>query len=119
MSKTKKVAGVDLDAKCFAFVGDPEDIFTWKLPLHVPGDTGRTINLVKNALSRFDETKGIPASRRRATYMLLCGAAIALGIPAQREKVVEITEDEIDMLLAERAAHRLVEQIDKNEWGTR
>jgi hypothetical protein len=78
--KTKKVDGVDLSAKCFAFIGDVDDTSTWKLPILFRGDEAKTRNHIKNALYRFDETKGIPQSARRDVWFTLRGAALNLGI---------------------------------------
>jgi hypothetical protein len=113
--KTRKVAGVDLSAKCFLLVPDPELPKTWRLPVYVPGDTAKTVNLVKNNVARFQEIH-IPAGQRSALWNRLIGAATVLGIPVRKDPVVVVTEEEIDLLLAERQANDLVSRISM-EWG--
>jgi len=115
--KTKKVAGVDLSAKCFLLVPDPESPKTWRLPVYVPGDTAKTINAVKNCLSRFNEMRDIPAGQRSALWNRLIGAATVLGIPVAKDPIIAVTEEEIDLILAERQANDLVSRISM-EWGT-
>lgn len=83
--KTRTVAGQVLKADSFAFVGDSADVSTWKLPLLAPGNPAVTRNLVKNALHRFAETKGIPESERVGVWQLICGAAKCQGIQAQKQ----------------------------------
>ena len=78
--KTKKVDKVDLNPSCFAFVGDIEDTSTWKLPIRILGDERRTVNHIKSALARFDETKGIPDEHRRDVWFTIRGAALAHGL---------------------------------------
>ncbi len=82
--KTKKVANVDLSARCFAYVADESDTSTWHCPLFVPGDAAKTINAIKTSLGRFSETKDIPASERETVWHTLRGAALALGIAVER-----------------------------------
>jgi hypothetical protein len=110
--KTRRVAGVDLSASHFAFVGDVEDPATWKIALHFPGDHLKTVNAVKSALFRFDSSQGIPVGQRRAVWNRIVGAAIALGIKSQRDKVVAVTDQEAALLLAEIAAHRFLEKVE-------
>jgi hypothetical protein len=81
--KTKKVDGCDLPASAFAFVGDPEDTSTWKLPIYFPGDPVKTRNHVKDALGRLSGTKGMPTEQRESVKLILVGAAKVLGIEVQ------------------------------------
>jgi hypothetical protein len=81
--KTKKVAGVDLSARCFAFVGDVHDTGTWKLPIHVPGDLTKTVNHIKDALGRFEQTQSIPDEHREMVRHTIAGAAKAHGIKVE------------------------------------
>jgi len=90
--KTKRVAGVDLNSKCFAYVGDEQKIDTWHLPLFVRGDAAKSLNLIKNALHRFDQTKGIPASERAAVWFTLYGAAKAQGLNIERKEFADLNE---------------------------
>jgi len=125
VSKTKKVAGVDLSASSFAFVGDENDTSTWKLPIHFPGDIGKTRNHIKNALERFATTK-IPDEQRADVWRTIAGAAKAHGIRVgpQPEPVVKNAETtspaatgemEVDLKAAravgELAAERLLEKM--------
>jgi hypothetical protein len=84
------------------------------MPIHVPGDTGKTINLVKNSLSRFHEMK-LPNGQRSALWNRLIGAATALGIPVVKDPVVTVTDAELEMILAERQANELVGTLNL-EW---
>jgi hypothetical protein len=77
--KTKKVAGVNLSASSFAFVGDLEKPETWKLPIYFPGDAAKTRNHIKNALERFAATI-IPDNERAEVWRMIVGAAKAHGI---------------------------------------
>jgi hypothetical protein len=77
--------------------------------VHVPGDTQRTINLVKNACAKFHETKGIPVGQRSALWNRLIGCCLVLGIPVQKDPVVSVTEEELEMIIAERTATELVD----------
>jgi len=83
-TKTKRVAGVDLSPRCFAYVGDPDDTSTWKLPLHVLGDATKTVNAIKDSLGRFQQTQGIPEHLRESVRLLCIGAAIAHHVPVDR-----------------------------------
>lgn len=99
LRKTKKVAGIELPASSFAYVGDEKDTSTWKLPIHFPGDAAKTVNHIKNALARFPDTKGIPASDSSAVWHKIVGAAKAHGIKVNEKKsldvVVEVRTEEI------------------------
>jgi hypothetical protein len=109
--KTKKISHVDLSAKCFLLVPDPESPKTWRLPVHIPGDTAKTINQVKSCLARFHEMRDIPAGQRSALWNRLIGAATVLGIPVAKDPIVAVTEEEIDLILAERNANDLVGKL--------
>lgn len=87
--KTKKVAGMDLPSSAFAYVGDEKNTGTWKLPIHFPGDDAKTINHIKNAIARFPDTKGIPASESSAVWHKIVGAAKAHGIKVNEKKSSE------------------------------
>jgi len=79
--KTKCVAGVDLPASSFAYVGDVEDPETWKLPLYIRGNESLTRNHVKNALYRFANTI-MPDNERANVWRMIVGACRAHGIKA-------------------------------------
>jgi HK97 family phage prohead protease len=91
--KTKKVDGVELPASSFAYVGDEKVTSTWKLPIHFPGDNEKTINHIKNALARFPDTKGIPASESSAVYHKIVGAAKAHGIKVKGENSLPVASE--------------------------
>lgn len=76
--KTKKVSGVDVPMSKFAYVGDPDDTSTWKLPIHDKSH-------VQNALARFGQTKGIPASEKKKVYNKILAAAKKFGIHVSEE----------------------------------
>jgi hypothetical protein len=78
--KTKKVAGVDCSASSFAYVGDPLRPDTWKIPVFVPCDTEKSLNLIKTALYRFSDAVGIPETERQSVWLILTGAAKAHGL---------------------------------------
>jgi len=76
--KTKTVAGKVLHAKDFAWVGDPNDPSTWKLPIHDE-------NHARNALARFNQTQGIPPDKKNAVYKKIVAAAKKFGIKISEE----------------------------------
>ncbi len=83
--RTKRVADVDLSADSFAYVGDPERTETWKLPIEFPGDEEKTKRHIRNALARFNQTQGIPASERRKVKKRILAAAKKHGIDVKDE----------------------------------
>lgn len=84
-AKTKRVAGEDLTADCFAYVGDPEQTKTWKLPIKFSTEE-KSKRHVRNALARFGKTKGIPDDKKAEVKAKIVAAAKHLGI--------EVDEDE-------------------------
>lgn len=78
-SKTKRVAGEDLSASAFAYVGDPDKTETWKLPIKFSTDE-KTKRHILNALARFGQTQGIPESERAAVLARIRRAAQEHGI---------------------------------------
>ena len=89
--KTKRVAGQDLSQERFAFVADPKNTKTWLFPICVPGNEELTRHLVKNALARFDVTKGLPEHMRIEIWFTLFGAAKVLRIPVERREFPRFT----------------------------
>ena len=79
MTRTKRVAGKDLSAKSFAYVGDPDKTETWKLPIM---DAAH----VRNALARFGQTQGIPADKKAGVLAKIHAAAKRFGIDVAAEK---------------------------------
>jgi uncharacterized protein len=57
-AKTKKVDGEDLGSEAFIIVGDKDDTKTWKLPWKFSTEE-KTKSHLRNALSRFNQVKGI------------------------------------------------------------
>ena len=106
MSKTKRVDGIDLSPSCFAYVGSLEDPSTWKFCVHIPGDNEKTINQIKNGLSRFDVTKGLPDSERAVTWYTLFGAARSHGVQVERR---EFARPNVEVPVAEIKAQELNE----------
>src|SRR6185437_9479419 len=101
--KTKRVDGMDLRAGSFAHAGDPEDVATWKLSIHFPGDVEKTKTHIRNAIARFAETKGIPEAERSNVWQRIIGAARAHGIAvqeAEQSSADVITAEERERLLA-------------------
>jgi hypothetical protein len=133
LNKTKKVAGVDLSASSFAFVGDLEKTETWALPIHVPGDRQKTVNLIKSAAFRVATAKIVPESQRQAVWLRIAGAAQAYGITVQQpapvsappggahpETATTLDADEVGLrearALGSLYADRLLEKIEM-KWG--
>jgi uncharacterized protein len=86
-AKTKKVDGVELRPSSFAYVGDPDKPETWKLPVYFSGDEKKTVDHIKDALARFNQTEGIPNSEKAHVYAKIVGAAKAVGIHVTAEKL--------------------------------
>jgi hypothetical protein len=78
--KTKTVDGAELTADCFAYVGDPEDVSTWKLPIKFPGDDEKTKSHIRNALARFEQTEGMSADEKAKAKKKIMAAAKEHGI---------------------------------------
>lgn len=90
--KTKRVDGVDLPAHCFAFVGDKDKTETWKLPIEFPGDEEKTKSHIRNALSRFSQTEGIPAGEKGKVLSRIKAAAKKHGIDTAEKKCADALE---------------------------
>lgn len=92
-AKTKSVGGQELTAEHFAYVGDPKDIETWKLPIHDKEHA-------QNAMARFNQTEGIPESEKKAVAKKIAAKAKSFGI--------DVTEFEKEYC---RSANPLVERL--------
>lgn len=77
--KTKRVAGEDLPASAFAYVGDAQKTETWKLPIKF-ASVEKTKRHIRNALARFNQTQGIPASEKPKVLAKIKAAARKYGI---------------------------------------
>lgn len=82
--KTKRVAGEDLESSAFAYVGDETDSSSWKLPLHFSTDE-KSARHVRNALARFEQTKGIPAEEKDKVKAKIIAAAKKYGVEVSDE----------------------------------
>ncbi|MDE2101874.1 MAG: hypothetical protein KGL39_31805 [Patescibacteria group bacterium] len=83
-AKTKRVAGEDLPASAFAYVGDPEKTDTWKLPIKF-SDEEKTKRHIRNALARFGQTEDIPESEKPKVKAKILAAARKHGIDVKAE----------------------------------
>lgn len=92
MTRTKRVAGKDLSAASFAYVGDKDKTETWKFPIF---DASHT----RNALARWGQDKGIPAGSKAGVYAKIKAAAKKFGI--------EVSEPDAAAARAEEQAMRL------------
>jgi HK97 family phage prohead protease len=106
--RTKRVAGKNLTKSAFAYVGDPERTETWKLPIH-------DASHVRNALARFNQTKGIPADKKAAVYRKIVAAAKKFGIEVSDEdkkRMQDFDTDEQNMLRAAQLEKELAADLD-------
>ena len=83
-SRTKRVDGEDLTADCFAWVGNREKTASWKLPIKFSTEA-KTKRHIRNALSRFSGTKGIPSEERPKVWKRITAAAKKHGIKVSEE----------------------------------
>src|SRR5574341_634865 len=74
MTKTKMVDGKELTAADFAYVGNPDDPETWKLPIHDEDHA-------RNALARFNQAD-IPTDEKPKVARKLLAAAKKFGVDA-------------------------------------
>lgn len=88
-AKTKRVAGEDLTAEAFAYVGDSEKTETWKLPIKFSTDA-KTKRHIRNALARFGSTKGIPDDKKAEVKAKIVAAAHAHGVEVSDEEAKSV-----------------------------
>lgn len=100
--KTKRVAGEDLTADCFAYVGDKDDTSTWKLPIKFSSDA-KTKSHIRNALARFNQTQGIPAGEKAKVKAKIVAAAKKHGIEVT-ERSKKCVEHALLLVLRENSA---------------
>ncbi len=123
-AKTKRVAGEDLPASCFAYVGDAEDTGTWKLPYKGFSTEAKNKSHVRNALARFNQTQGIPSGEKAKVKSKLVSAAKKHGIEvsdksvkAVRAAIVRVlcdhTNDEGKVWIERSAAEEMVKIADE------
>jgi len=97
-AKTKSVDGQDLHAGDFAWVGDPEDPATWKLPIHDKAHA-------QNAMARFNQTQGIPADQKKLVAQKIARKAKGFGIDVtdfEKEYCARPSIDELRKALPQR-----------------
>jgi uncharacterized protein len=82
--KTKRVDGEDLSSSAFAYVGDSEKTGTWKLPIRFSTEE-KTKSHIRNALARFNQTKGIPAEEKPKVWKRIVAAANKHGVKVSEE----------------------------------
>lgn len=116
-AKTKRVAGEDLTSDCFAYVGDKDDTSTWKLPIKFSTDE-KTKSHIRNALARFNQTKGIPAGEKDKVKAKLEAAAKKHGIDVaddanKSSRLKELIKNFVEQKLAE----RLPDNLSKDMYG--
>lgn len=99
--RTKRVGGKDLPASKFAFVGDPEKTETWKLPIH-------DADHVRNALARFNQTKGIPEEKKDGVLAKIKAAAKKFGIEVSDDRAAQESEAIRSDMLADFAKRGLL-----------
>lgn len=83
-AKTKHVAGEDLTADCFAYVGDKDEPKTWKFPVKFESEE-KTKSHLRNALARLDQAKGIPEEHMPKVREKIEAAAKKHGIEVSEE----------------------------------
>jgi hypothetical protein len=101
--KAKKVDGVNLPSSCFAYVGNEDDPTTWLLAYKGFPTEAKNKAVVRQQLSRFSRTQGIPAGEREKVKGKLVGAAKKHGLEvtehsakAVRSALVRILTEQTD-----------------------
>ena len=77
-AQTKRVAGENLSASAFAYVGDARDPRTWKLPIQFSTEE-KTKAHIRSALARLRQTN-LPESEKPAVRARIEAAAKAHGV---------------------------------------
>jgi len=109
--RTKRIRGTDLSHQCFLFVGDKQEPDTWALPVFDPTSTEKTRHLIQRNLEVWEEiTNRIPPQHHQWLLSQLLGAAQSFGITP--EPPLTVSDEEMDLLLAERFAARMLRNID-------
>jgi hypothetical protein len=93
MTRTKRVAGKDLSAASFAYVGDADKTETWKFPIF---DAGHA----RNALARWGQAKGIPEGSKAGVLGKIHAAAKKFGITVADDRAA-VADQELRIRLAE------------------
>lgn len=103
--KTKRVDGEDLEADGFLYVGDPQQPKTWALPWKF-SSTEKIKSHLRNALSRFDQTKKIPADKKAEVYKKLVAKCKEYGIHVDGQSESDSALDQGDLAALDIAAAR-------------
>jgi hypothetical protein len=95
-AKTKSVGGKEYAASDFAYVGDPDDISTWSLP--VP-DAAH----LRDALARFNQTE-LPDAAKKKVARKLVAKAKKMGVDASgfKAKYLASESDRVELSLDEK-----------------
>jgi hypothetical protein len=116
-AKTKRVAGEDLTSDCFAYVGDKDETSSWKLPIKFSTDA-KTKSHIRNALARFEQTKGIPEGSKAKVKSKIDAAAKEHGIEVSDEvKKSENFKTLIKNFVEQKIAERLPEDLRKDMYA--
>jgi hypothetical protein len=84
--KTKKVAGVDLNAECFLYAPDAENTSSWLFPVLVRGEEAKTRNLIVMHLHNFNvRTAALPDALRQKLWERLVGAEKCIDVHIERD----------------------------------
>lgn len=119
---TKRVDGEDLKSSAFAYVGDPDKTKTWKLPIKFSTEE-KTKTHIRNALSRFSQTKGIPAEEKPKVWKRIVAAAKKHGIKVSEEDsvraaaslgmtVAQLLQSDREEVVTAEERERLVSELD-------
>jgi hypothetical protein len=112
--KTLRVRGTDVSHRSFLWVPDKNKTTSWLLPVYDPTSVEKTKRLIEWSLSRFDDVKSlIPMEEHRKLRLQLMGAAQSYGLE-QTPATVEMTDDEMSLLLEGRLTSRLFADIDED-----
>ena len=87
-AQTKSVGGVEHPASAFAYVGDQDDVSTWKYPIF-------DASHARNALARWGQEKDIPAAEKPKVFARIKAAAKKHGVDVSEksEKVIKSLYD--------------------------
>ena len=114
MAKTKSVGGRDHPAADFAYVGDPEDVSTWHLPIF-------DADHVRAALGRFNQTQ-LPADAKAGVARKILAASKKFGIDAsgfaEEHKALTSEAKSNEQIMAE-LDHALVDKFGLDSNGYR
>jgi HK97 family phage major capsid protein len=91
--RTKRVDGVDLPARCFAYVGDIKRTETWHLPIECPGDAVKTKRFLQDAIARFEKTAMPDAKRKARAWRRIVAAVPANGVEVPSEQKSGVSPD--------------------------